>query len=55
METFLANKLASVENLANPKAGSSAKIKIMGRVAASDDGVDFFWSTSGFEINADGS
>ena len=51
----MANKLASVENLANPKAGSSAKIKIMGRVAASDDGVDFFWSTSGFEINADGS
>ncbi|MBO4547459.1 MAG: hypothetical protein J5700_07785, partial [Treponema sp.] len=36
-------------------AGGGAKIKIMGGGAASDDGLDFFWCASGFEINANGS
>ena len=46
MKTFLAKALA---------ADKSDKIKIMGRTAFSDDGTDFFWSASGFELNANGS
>lgn len=46
MKTFLADGLALSEN---------GKIKIMGRAAYSGDGVDFFWSASGFELNANGS
>ncbi|MEE3412168.1 MAG: hypothetical protein VZQ99_11900, partial [Treponema sp.] len=46
MKTFLAKDLA---------ADKSDKIKIMGRAAFSDDGIDFFWSASGFELNANGS
>lgn len=46
MKTFLAGDLALSEN---------GKIKIMGRAAYSGDGVDFFWSASGFELNANGS
>lgn len=46
MKTFLAKELA---------ADKSDKIKIMGRAAFSDDGIDFFWSASGFEANANGS
>ena len=46
MKTFLAKELA---------ADKSDKIKIMGRAAFSDDGIDFFWSASGFELNANGS
>lgn len=46
MKTFLANDLAfSKENT----------IKIMGRSAQSEAGVDFFWTASGFEVNANGS
>ena len=41
MKTYLANE--------------SYNIKLMGRAAASDDGVDFFWTASGFEVNANGS
>lgn len=43
MKTFLAKELA---------ANKSGKIKVMGRAALSDDGIDFFWSASGFELNA---
>ena len=46
MKTFLARELAADKN---------GKIKIMGRAAFSDDGIDFFWSASGFELNANGS
>ena len=46
METFLAKELA---------ADKRGKIKIMGRAAFSDDGIDFFWSASGFGLNANGS
>lgn len=46
MKTFFANELA---------ADKSDKIKIMGRTAQSDDGIDFFWSASGFEVNSNGS
>lgn len=42
MKNFLAKELAS-------------RVKIMGRTAQSEDGVDFFWSASGFEANANGS
>ncbi len=46
MKTFLAKELA---------ADKRGKIKIMGRAAFSDDGIDFFWSASGFGLNANGS
>lgn len=46
MKTFLAK---------DHTADKSDKIKIMGRTAQSEDGVDFFWSASGFEANANGS
>lgn len=42
MKNFLAKELAP-------------RVKIMGRTAQSEDGVDFFWSASGFEANANGS
>lgn len=47
MKNFLAKELA-----ASPE---NSRIKIMGRTAQSEDGVDFFWSASGFEANANGS
>ncbi|MBO7123061.1 MAG: hypothetical protein J6V90_07265 [Treponema sp.] len=47
MKTFLAKELA-----ASPE---NSRIKIMGRAAFGDDGIDFFWTASGFEVNANGS
>lgn len=44
MKNFLAKELAKDE-----------RIKIMGRAAQSEDGIDFFWTASGFEANANGS
>ena len=44
MKNFLAKDLAK-----------DARIKIMGRAAQSEDGIDFFWTASGFEANANGS
>ena len=45
MKTFLATELAA----------NGGKIKIMGRSAIGAEGVDFFWTASGFEVNANGS
>lgn len=47
MKNFSAKDIA-----ASPE---NSRIKIMGRTAQSDDGIDFFWSASGFELNAKGS
>lgn len=46
MKTFLAGELS---------ASGGNKIKVMGRAAHSEQGVDFFWTASGFEVNADAS
>ncbi len=54
MKTFLANELAKAF-WAKQKDGQNALIKIMGRAAQSEAGVDFFWTASGFEVNANGS
>ncbi len=53
MKTFFANELA-----ASPESRNSAqnsRIKIMGRAAKDSEGIDFFWSASGFEVNSNGS
>lgn len=47
MKTFFAKELA-----ASPE---SSRIKIMGRAANGAEGIDFFWSASGFEVNSNGS
>lgn len=53
MKTFLANELT--EGSEDRGGAQNARIKIMGRAAQSEDGVDFFWSASGFKVNANGS
>lgn len=53
MKTFLANELTKGSE--GRGGAQNARIKIMGRAAQSEDGVDFFWSASGFEVNANGS
>ena len=53
MKTFLAKEL--IEGSKGRGGAQNARIKIMGRAAQSEDGVDFFWSASGFEANANGS
>lgn len=48
MKTFLAADLAE-------SAKNSSQIKIMGRAASNNEGIDFFWTASGFELNVSGS
>ena len=45
MKSFLAKDLAR-------DAKANGNIKIMGRAAFGGDGIDFFWTASGFELNA---